>query len=171
MERPAFTLLQACGFLALFAFTFIALNHPSENAILILLYVDLTFLVFGTFRARYASQQAADWWFGFAAFGWGHLILTSLNFPSGLANGGLEYAHMDVKLWDLSGSFGMWLNHTFPRPDRNDVAYARVASLLFNMFVAFLGGNISSAIAFRMNRTRASSSVSEEISQTESSGC
>ena len=81
MRLPRLTVLQALLLVAVIAVGLDSLVHPTRYRIRLLLWVEVSLLVFASFLARYASARTAAWWFGFACFGWAQLVHTASTSP------------------------------------------------------------------------------------------
>ncbi len=57
------------------AIAFASLSNPTKIWLGLLMYLKTGLLLYAAFRARYGRGPSADWWFGFAVFGWGYLSL------------------------------------------------------------------------------------------------
>jgi hypothetical protein len=146
MNRLRFPIATLMVLVAFTAASLAPLQNPTATWRGLLMYLKVGPLLYATFRARYGRGRAADWWFGFAAFGWACLGLNASQVwylpPGSFARPRPDY----FELFDVSGTNGVWLSRRWPaQPNPNwFVGYlSDVAGLWLLLATATLGGFLS----------------------------
>jgi hypothetical protein len=135
---------------AVIAVTFAALNDPTDLRLSLLLYAKVGILLWATFCARYSRGRAATWWFGFAAFGWAQMMISTLN-PAVKTAGDVAPWYRQVT--DIAGTIGGWLHyHASHGPYGYPGRLAEVVRFWMNLGIAVIGGLLALALAPRIRQ-------------------
>ncbi len=121
----------------------------SDAWLVALMYVEFGVVVAATFLARFGSAKGSGWWFGFATFGWGRLLISvpglwyAVNKP---------VAVQGVDVADLTGSFGEYvailMAESIPAGQltRHITMVIAVVGFWFTMISAVAGGFLGRAL-------------------------
>jgi hypothetical protein len=143
-----FVFIMALGFSSLF--------RPSSLWLLLLLYLKVALLVFASFQARYGRDLAAAWWFGFAAFGWGHVAFNVNPVNSTVISTITPRPASFFDPFDLTGTMAVKLSYCI-HPNAyilSASSYALVIREWMTIVVAVVGGFVSLAVALRVRSGR-----------------
>ena len=123
------------------------IREPSKPYIALLLYIKVCGLVVAVFKAKYGGKESRDWWFGFAAFGWGFLALSANNSVLDTVYFG---SPAYFQWYDLVGTMAIRLKAYLPAgPGRDPAPLAEVIRFWLTAATGTIGGTLTHLIARR----------------------
>jgi len=120
-----------------------------------LLYLKVALLVFAMFRARYGKGLTSAWWFGFAAFGFGHICLEITTQNKTVINStSITWPANYRSIRDITGTLSV-LYIYLTRDNAAGISPAPFAQVIrewMTIVLGVIGGFVSLAIAARSPR-------------------
>lgn len=162
MNRLRVPLVGLIAAVAAFALEFAALRSGSRLALSAVYTATVLVLLTAVLMARYRRGEAGAFWFGFAVFGWGYLLLSLAPWANVDSRGWADAGPVKVEL--LTSRLIDWTVRLVKRrvaPEglpgvlKFEECTERIANLTVTLGVALLGGTAAVVIRGRSSRTRA----------------
>lgn len=133
-----------------------SLRDPNSVFLSSFLYFKVALLVFAMFRARYGKGLTSAWWFGFAAFGFGHISLEIVSHHETVINSTstITWPANYRSILDITGTLSV-LYIYLTRDNAAVISpapFARVIREWTTIVLGVIGGFVSLAIAARSPR-------------------
>ncbi len=137
------------------ALLFASLRDSTSTGLILLLYLKVTLLLFASFRAKYGRGPSAAWWFGFAAFGWGHVVINIHPMSETVIHPNLTllWPVNYFNIFDLTGVLAIRWNYLIYGANAGAISPSGPAMAIrewMTIGVAVIGGYISLVIDSRL---------------------
>lgn len=143
-------LIHTIVIICVMAISLYASLYPSDVSLGGLKSLKVGLILFASFQARYGRGKTADWWFGFAAFGWASVMLSALELPYFPAHRIARTGYWD--LFHPGVTLGQWIedrDHLPGSDHRGQVRMAEAARYWLTLLAALVGGLLSLQISRR----------------------
>jgi hypothetical protein len=139
MSRTQFSISGLMASVLIAGLGFAALRNASEGWAFATVNLAVAALLFAAFRARFGPCHHRPWWFGFALFGWAHLLFGSTKLAPLLPTSYAAFHLLPREFWRS------FISQSYPIAENQFI----IVNILLSLAIAPCGATLSVFLASR----------------------